>query len=116
MRLATEEEQARAFETLLPRLHALAIPSLCHAVWADAPQHLHTVPPYDRYTPLRHAGLLREDGREKEALTIWRQFNRSTGLSSLPPDPPGLELDETEWRQRRNEPDYVNHLKREANQ
>lgn len=113
MHLATEEEQARAFEELLPRLHTLGVPSLCYAVWADAPQHLHTMPPYDRYTPLRHAGLLRADGREKEALTIWRQFNSTTASTPLPVDPPRLELDEKEWRQRRNELNYVNNLKRD---
>lgn len=114
MRLVTEEEQARAFADLLPRLHALGLPALCHAVWADAPKGLHTVPPYNRYAPLRHAGLLRADGREKEALGIWREFNSTTARSPLPAAPPRLPLDEAEWLQRRQEQGFLQNLKREA--
>ncbi len=114
MRLATEEEQARAFSDLLPRLHGLGLPSLCHTVWADAPTALHKVPPYHRYHPLRHAGLLRADGREKEALAIWRSFNTTLARTPLPADPPRLPLDEKEWRERRNDPTYLNTLKQET--
>jgi hypothetical protein len=112
--LATEEEQARAFAELLPTLYQLGVPSLCHAVWADSPRATHTVPPYDRYLALRHAGLLRADGREKEALSIWRNFNNNVAQTPLPQESLRLPLDEAEWRQWRHDEGYLERLKRDA--
>lgn len=110
-----EEEQARFFSEVLPALHKLALPFICHVTWADAPSRLYTSPPYDENIRLRHAGLLRADGREKEAATIWRDFH-----ASLPPMERGgagargrgkesrlLDIDQKEWYHRCHEPDFI---------
>lgn len=92
-----EEEQARFFSEVLPALHALGVPFICHAAWADAPPALNAAPPYDANTMLRHSGLLRADGSEKEAAALWRTFNRQHGHRLGADAPATLGLDPDEW-------------------
>ncbi len=109
-RLATEEAQAYYFEEVLPILHDLGVPRLCHTVWADAAPALFGMPPYDLYQPIRHAGLLRADGREKEAARIWRQYHANTAKETLPTEISLIDVEEEEWRRRRGEEGFAGDL------
>lgn len=102
----TEEEQARFFSKTLPALRDDGVPFVCHAVWADAPLELLATPPYDRNVALRHSGLLRADGTEKEALRAWQRFHDQPAPSSSN-EGRSLELDEEAWYRRRSEEGYV---------
>lgn len=108
--LYAEEEQARFFHETLPALYNIGLPFICHTVWADAPPNLQPTPPYDQNIPLRHAGLLRADGREKEAASIWRSFHAERANRAPPTSIRSLEIDEDEWYQRRHEVDFISTL------
>jgi hypothetical protein len=103
-----EEEQARFFDRVLPALYQAGVPMLCHAAWADLPPGQQQQPPFDRNLFLRHSGILRASGTEKEAATIWRSFHRNLA-GQEEPQPAGrpLDLDPDEWYQRRGEAGYV---------
>ncbi len=105
----TEEEQARFFSEALPALHGAGVPFVCHALWADAPPDLYPQPPLDLNQSLRHSGLLRADGSEKEAAAIWRSFNRQ---SANTPCATGraLDLDPEEWYRRRDDEGFMEEL------
>jgi hypothetical protein len=105
----TEEEQARFFSEVLPALHADGVPFVCHAAWANAPTELLSHPPYDRNVALRHCGLLRADGTEKEAVRALQRFHEQTGTTPQG-DGRALEMDEEEWYRRRSEAGYVAEL------
>jgi hypothetical protein len=105
--LYTEGEQARFFSEVLPALHADGVPFVCHAAWADAPPELAATPPYDRDLSLRHAGLLRADGSEKEAVRSWQRFHARVKPEEAGREARMLELDEEEWYARRGEAEYV---------
>lgn len=106
----TEEQQAHFFDTTLPALYHIGVPFICHNTWADAPPTLHASPPYDQNIPLRHAGLLREDGREKEVTSIWRTFHAQQANHPAPTSIRRLDIDQEEWYQRRHEADFVTNL------
>ncbi|MDQ4079042.1 MAG: hypothetical protein M3220_22715 [Chloroflexota bacterium] len=107
--LFAEAEQARFFGEVLPALHDAGVPFICHAVWADAPQSLSQQPPYDRNRPLRHSGLLRADGDEKEVANVWRTFSRQQ-QESVEQGARTLEVDADEWYKRRDEEGFVESL------
>lgn len=106
IRRYAEEEQARFFSEVLPALYNLALPFICHVTWADAPPSLYTSPPYDENIRLRYAGLLRADGSEKEAATIWRRFHAETHSRPVKESRP-LDIDQEEWYDRCHEPDFI---------
>ena len=108
----TEEQQAYFFHRTLPALYDIGVPFICHSTWADVPPTGYSMPPYDENTPLRHAGLLREDGREKEVTSIWRtfHFHAEKASKATPASIRRLDIDQDEWYQRRHEPDFVTTL------
>ncbi len=106
----TEEQQAHFFDATLPALYHAGVPFICHSTWADIPPIEYLAPPYDENIPLRHAGLLREDGREKEATAIWRTFHAQQANRPAPTSIRRLDIDQQEWYQRRYEQDFVTTL------
>lgn len=102
-----EEEQARFFQEVLPALYHLGVPFICHTNWADALSQHHPTPPYDESIPLRHSGLLRSDGREKEAASVWRSFHSQLDKSTSPTSTRPLDIDQDEWYHRRHQPDFI---------
>jgi hypothetical protein len=108
--LYPEEEQARFFAEVLPNLRDLEIPLLCHAVWADAPTELYGQPPFDMNRLLRHSGLLRADGSEKEAANVWRSFHTRSAREEPARLGRDLSLDQEEWYQRRPDSAFLAQL------
>lgn len=108
-----EEEQARFFDAVLPALYHLGSSFICHVTWADVPKSLYLTPPYDQNVALRYGGLLRADGREKEAVQIWRSFHERRSTLGEPNNRRFLNRDRDEWYARRHETEFVETLYRQ---
>ncbi len=81
--LFDEEAQAAYLERVLAHATALRLPFVAQATFADAPPTLWETPPFDQAVLPRHLGLVRADGREKEAAAVTRRWARTPGAEEF---------------------------------
>lgn len=93
--LYDEASQAQYLEGILGTAHALELPYVCNATFADVPEALWEAPPFDRAIYPRYLGLVSADGREKEAAGIWR--DRPVTPTRNEVEPRALEVDPEEY-------------------
>lgn len=74
--LFSEEDQAAYLERVLAHATALDVPLVAWATFADVPPALWEEPPFDQAILPRYLGLVRADGREKEATAVTRLWAR----------------------------------------
>ena len=94
--LRPEEDQAAYVEQVLAR--ARDVDLVVPATFADVPPELWATPPFDQALLPRHLGLVRADGREKEAATAARLWAKAHAgrAEQESPSPRPLDVDPEE--------------------
>ncbi|NJO83243.1 MAG: hypothetical protein HC828_10760 [Blastochloris sp.] len=96
---ADEERQAEFVAESLPTLQQAGAAGVWLAAYADVPETLWQVPPFDRSLRSRSLGIVRADRSEKPACAALRQFARSLPPTADLPPRASLGLDnERYWR------------------
>nr|WP_290668034.1 hypothetical protein [Ardenticatena sp.] len=83
--LPHESVQAHIWQALFETLGKSDVPWLVNATFADVPPAFWETPPFDTAIRPRFMGLLASDGREKEAVQVWRDATFAADKTALRP-------------------------------